>query len=173
MREMQMPQVAFESLPDDARLWVFASSDSLDDAQRDRLLASVDQFLSHWSAHGAPLSCARDWRDARFLAVGVDQRSAGASGCSIDGMFRTLRTLESALGASLTAGGRVYWRDASGEARAGSRDEFSRLSAEGAIDGETRVFDTAITTAGEWRNGFERAARDSWHGTLLETSVEH
>jgi len=66
-----MPIVPFASLPDSARVWVFASDRELSGAAADTLLAAVDQFLSEWKAHGVPLRCAREWRDDRFLAVGV------------------------------------------------------------------------------------------------------
>jgi len=67
-----MPIVPFASLPDSARVWVFASDQPLTGAAADTLLAAVDGFLAAWRAHGLPLRCARDWRDGRFLAIGVD-----------------------------------------------------------------------------------------------------
>jgi len=73
-----MPIVPFESLPDDARLWVFAASDPVTGERAQRLLAAVDAWLAEWKAHDEPLRCARDWRDDRFLAIGVDQSTAGA-----------------------------------------------------------------------------------------------
>jgi hypothetical protein len=86
-----MPTVPFDQLPDDARVWVFASDRPLAGAHAERLLATVDAFLARWSAHGQPLTAARDWASDRFLVVAVDQRDAHASGCSIDGLFRTLQ----------------------------------------------------------------------------------
>src|ERR687889_2861347 len=103
-----MPRVFFGSLPDDARVWVFGAANEIPASKSEPLLAAVDAFLDQWNAHGAPLTCSREWRDDRFLAVGVDQSSAGASGCSIDGMFRTLARLESELGTTMLGGGRVY-----------------------------------------------------------------
>jgi hypothetical protein len=161
-----MPAVPFHALPDDARLWVFATAAPLADGAEPLLLDAVDAFVDGWAAHGAPLRAGRDWRDARFLAVAVDQRSTGASGCSIDGLFRTLRALEPRLGTTLLAGGRVYWRDADGGVQAGTRAEFRALAAAGAVGDATPVFDTAVTTAGEWRARFERPLAESWHAQL-------
>ena len=103
-----MPLVPFESLPDDARLWVFAAAADVDSADAPKLLHNVDLFLKSWAAHGNPLTCAREWRDARFLIVAVDQRTEGASGCSIDGLFRTLKQLEPVVGTSLLKIGRAH-----------------------------------------------------------------
>lgn len=162
-----MPLVEFTALPDSARLWVFGAAADVDDVDEKKLLAAVDVFLLQWNAHGHPLMCARDWRDGRFLAVGVDQRSEGASGCSIDGLFRTLQGVERAIGTSLVGGGLVYFRDTAGLVHAITRDAFEKLAASGAVTTGTTVYDTTVTTAGDYRTGFERTAGESWHSGLL------
>jgi len=161
-----MPQVPFHSLPSDARVWVFGAATELTPAASERLLDAVDAFLGQWNAHGSPLMCGRDWRDGRFLAVGVDQSTAGASGCSIDGLFRTLARLEPELGTSLLGGGRVYYRDRDGRVSAATRKTFGELAREGSIGADTLTFDTSVTTAVAWREEFERPVRQSWHAQL-------
>ena len=162
-----MPRVPFAQLPDDARVWVFASASELAPPASNRLLEAVDDFLSAWNAHGSPLVCARDWRDDRFLAVGVDQSTAGASGCSIDGLFRTFARLEPELGTKLLGGARVFYRDAIGQVQVVSRSTFWELAKAGTVSAETRVFDTSLTSAAAWRQEFERPARQSWHAELM------
>jgi hypothetical protein len=165
-----MPIVALDLLPDDARAWVFASRETLSpDAERS-LLAAADAFLAEWRAHGAPLACARDWRDGRFLCIAVDQRTAGASGCSIDGLFRTLRALEPALGTTLFTSGLLFWRADDGTVHCAPRPHFAALAAGGAIRADTPVFDPAIETLGAWRRDFERSAGASWHARWLGTA---
>ena len=162
-----MPLVQIDVLPDDARTWVFGADRDLDESAADLLLPEVDRFLSQWHAHGAPLTVARDWKYGRFLTVAVDQSTAGASGCSIDGLFRSLKALESRLGASLVTSGLIFYRDRRGGIQAVDREQFADLSAEGKIARETRVFDPTVTTLGEWRARFELNAEDSWHAKLL------
>ena len=156
-----MPIVPFETLPSDARVWVFASDQPLSGGVADTLLASVDRFLSDWKAHGVPLRCARDWRDDRFLAIGVDVNAENASGCSIDGLFRTLQQLERSIGTQLVGGGRVFYRTRSG-IEATSRDQFAERVKQGEVKRETPVFDTSITAAEAWRTRFEQPADRSW-----------
>ena len=163
-----MPLVPFESLSDDSRVWVFAADPALDEERSARLLALVDDFLSQWVAHGEPLTCGRYWRDGRFLVVGVDQNAtAYASGCSIDGLYRKLAEFEKQTGASLLSRDRVFYRDAGGEVRGVSRDEFAELSGSGAIGSDTPVYDTSISSLSEWRQRFELPASASWHRALL------
>lgn len=162
-----MPRVDFDRLPDDARVWVFGAERALSPVERERLLAVVDAHLDRWAAHGQPLTGARDWRHDRFLIVGVDQQTAGASGCSIDALFRQLQGLERELGTSLVGGGRVFWRTTAGEVRSADRGEFAERAARGEITPSTSVFDPTVTTLGDLRRGFERPAGESWHAALL------
>ena len=162
-----MPRVPFESLPNDARVWVFGAASELTPTASERLLGAVDDFLAQWNAHGSPLACGRELRENRFLAIGVDQTAAGASGCSIDGLFRTLARLEPELGTSLLGGGRVYYRDADGRINSTTRSAFNQLAREGRIVSDTMAFDTSITSALAWREQFERPVRESWHAELI------
>lgn len=162
-----MPIVPFDSLPDDARVWVFGASDALRGELEAALLRHVDSWLAGWQAHGAPLTCARDWRHGRFLAVGVDQSATGASGCSVDALFHILQGLERTLGTSLVAGGRVFYRDARGVVQCVDRETYASRARAGEIGGDVLVFDTTVTTVGAYRADFERPASASWHAQLV------
>lgn len=162
-----MPLVAFSDIPDDARVWVFASSHRLAGDAESTLLHEVDAFLGGWRAHGSPLAAARDWRDHQFLAITVDPRSADASGCSLDALFRAFAALERTRGVTMLGGARVFYRDRTGTVQTTDRAGFDVLAAEGRVTGETPVFDTSVTTAGDWRTRFEIPASQSWHATLL------
>lgn len=165
-----MPLVAFSDIPDDARVWVFASSRPLSGDAESTLLRDVDEFLAGWRAHGSPLAAARDWRDHQFLAITVDPRSADASGCSLDSLFRAFKRLEEDMGVTMLGGGRVFYRDASGAVATTDRAGFDTLAAGGAVTGDTPVFDTSVTSAGDWRTRFELPAARSWHASLLPAS---
>ena len=165
-----MPVARFDSLPDDARLWVFAASEQVTGDRAGTLLNAVDKWLADWKAHGEPLTCARDWRDDRFLAIGVDQSTAGASGCSIDALFRVFKELRATGGPSMLDGGRVFYRGTDSAVVSQSRAEFARSASSGEVGGDTPVFDTSVTTAAAYRTAFEKPARDSWHKELLVAS---
>lgn len=153
----------FSTLPPSSRVWVFASRDPIRGERAELLLREVDAWLDEWKAHGVPLTCARDWRDDHFLAIGVDQSVEGASGCSIDALFRVFQRLQSALGTTLLGGGRVFYRDPAGTVRGVDRPAFARLRDTGEVQDTTPVFDTTLTDAGSWREAFERPVAQSWH----------
>ena len=165
-----MPLLTFDTLPPSARVWVFGSLRPLDDSEAARLIAETDRFLEKWNAHGHPLYSGREWRDDRFLAIAVDQSTSGASGCSIDGLYRSLRALETALGTELLSGGHIFYRTpsaAGGEVNAVTRQEFIARAADGQVDHDTVVFDLSVETLGDWRERFETVARNSWHAPLI------
>jgi hypothetical protein len=163
-----MPLVEIQDLPDSSRTWVFGADRNLDESATALLLGEVDRFIAQWHAHGAPLTAARDWKYGRFLTVAVDQSTAGASGCSIDGLFRSLKALEARLGASLVTSGLLFYRGPKRQIESVDRERFAALSAKGEIGPATPVFDPTVTTLGEWRARFELNAGESWHAKLLE-----
>lgn len=162
-----MPRINFSDLPAASRVWVFACEKTLVGDQAAPLLSAVDAYLDRWHAHGAPLRSAREWRDDRFLAVGIDPTAEQASGCSIDGLFRSLREIGASVGTQVLAGGRVFYRSADGSVRAVSRKDFSAAAAAGDVTGATPVFDTSVIRVQDWRGQFERPAGEAWTAELL------
>lgn len=165
-----MPIARIEDLPNSARVWVFGSDRPLGAEQKAILLEEVDRFLATWNAHGAPLTAARSWKHDLFLTIAVDQSTAGASGCSIDGLFRTLKALQPKIGANLLTSGCVFYRAADGTIECTLRETFTELGAAGKVSAATQVFDPTVTSLGEWRARFELKAGESWHAGLLHDS---
>ena len=158
-----MPRVAFETLPDASRLWVFGVGRELERAEEEALLGAVDRFLDSWAAHGAEMRCARDWRHGRFLLIGVDEASVPPSGCSIDAMVRVLKDQERVLGAPIVDNSPVWFLEGDAVRRV-SRAEFKELAARGGVGPDTVVFDNAVTRLTDERAGrWQRPAREGWH----------
>ena len=149
-------------------MWVFGADRPMTEDGTDALLKGVDAHLEDWKAHGAPLTVSRQWRDGRFLAVAVDQSTAGATGCSIDGLFRVLQGVQTQIGTSLVGGGRVFYRDAHGVVQSAARGEIGTLASQGDITRDSVVFDTSLTDLGTYRACFERPAKDTWVADLIE-----
>ena len=160
-----MPKVPFEALPDHGRLWVFPASRDLSDEEAQELLGAVDEFLSTWSAHGAPLRSARKLLERRFLLVGVDVDAEAPSGCSIDALVNRLRALGATHDVALIEHAGVWFRAPRGDVRSTSRKGFRVLAEQGAVSAGTLVFDTSLTSVGQERaGGLERPAAETWHG---------
>ena len=162
-----MPLVPFTDLPSHARIWVFGADRPVTGAAADTLLAEVDQYLGQWKAHGSPLKAAREWKENRFLVIGIDPTEEQASGCSIDGLFRQLQQVQRTIGAQLVGGGRVFYRDKNGQTQSVSREEFNGLATTGSVGPSTPVFDTSVTKLDDWQKRFEKPLRESWASSLV------
>lgn len=158
----------FERMPDDARAWVFGATTPVTGDAASQLLDVVDRYLLSWKAHGTPLVCAREWQHDHFLVIAVDEAATGASGCSIDGLFRVLTASETAIGVSMVDSGNVFWRDGGGAVAGASRAEFVAAAKSGGVKDDTMVFDTTVNTVGAWRNQFERPLATSWQARLIK-----
>ena len=156
--------MSFDELPPDARVWIFGAERPLVETERARVLDEVDAFIGQWAAHDVPLTTARDLRYDQFIFVAVDERAAGASGCSIDALVRRMKGLQAELGVELVNHTPVLYRDGADIARV-SRERFADLVESGSISQETVVFDNTVTTAGAVRDGrWELPAANAWHG---------
>lgn len=154
-------RVNLDQLSNDAYVWIFGISPSLDAQKSDAMLHQVNAFLENWNAHGTPIPGAAEVRDGSFLIVAADERRE-KSGCSIDRMFGTLKQLERDLGVVILDANRVFLRDEHG-VRAVPRSEFRN-----AATAETPVFDITVERLGDVREGvWEKAASESWHRQLL------
>ena len=83
-------------------------------------------------------------------------------------LFHVLRTIQAGLATSFLGGGRVFYRATDGAIVCVDR---ARLRDVPGMSDSTPVFDTALTTAVEYRARFERPLRDSWHRELLSTGT--
>lgn len=154
-------RVNIDQLSNDAHIWIFGISPSLDPRQSEILLGRVDAFLEQWASHGTPIRAARELREGSFLVIAADERT-DKSGCSIDSMFGTLKRLERELNVQILDSNRIFLRE-SGAVRAVPRGDFR-----GAANSDTPVFDVTAERLGEIRTGaWERRAGDSWHRQLL------
>ncbi len=158
-----MPKIAFDELPEDARVWIFSAERKLTESERIRLLAEVDAFINRWAAHAVPLTAGRDLVYDQFLFIAVDQRAAGPSGCSVDALVRQMKALEQEIGVELVNHAPVLFRQGQAIARV-PREAFAELAEAGEVGPDTTVFNNTLTSVGDVRAGrWEVPATDSWH----------
>lgn len=163
---MKLP--ALDGFPDNARVWIFGAERELDLAETEVLLEAVDDFISGWAAHGAPLRAGRAWRYGRFLIVGADTSATSPSGCSIDALVGVLREMENRLGVRFLGNEAVWYRDGQECIRKASRPEFRALAESGTVTPGSIVFDNSITELVQLRNGgWEGPAGECWHAAFF------
>ncbi|MCS7080930.1 MAG: hypothetical protein NZ585_12895 [Chloracidobacterium sp.] len=150
-------------LPDHSRVWVFTTAEPLSAQAAAVVEASLAAFVADWMSHGARVRGGFAVLDRRFIVVAADEAHNDVSGCSIDGMFRAVHAAVQSAGVALADTADIAYRTGTGVELV-DRPTFRRLVREGVIRADTPVFDGAVRTLGEMRDGkWERPFAASWH----------
>ena len=161
----------FPSLPDSARVWIFAASRALSPVEQQDVLKRLQPFLAGWRSHGRPVPAEARFQADRLLVVGAhieDGLNAGVSGCGIDALTHAVEAAGASDGIEWLGGMHVLYRTPAGELRAVSRPEFRQQVKEGAITPDTLVADTTIGDLETLRQqGIERPISESWHARVF------
>ena len=91
----------FNTLPEEARIWIYASENALTEDQQSHILTYITEHLKGWNAHKVPLTAGVTILENHFIVVALDEGENGASGCSIDTLQQTIQELEKELSVSL------------------------------------------------------------------------
>jgi hypothetical protein len=89
--------IPFNELPDDSRVWVYQSSRTLTHDEKTLISKSCHEFIQTWQAHGRDLQGSFKIEQDIFLIIGVNERAAGVTGCSIDQSVALVKELQTAL----------------------------------------------------------------------------
>ena len=101
-----------------------------------------------------------------FIVVFVDEKSAKASGCSIDKSFQFIKNIESAYELDLLNRMVVAYRNDLG-IQLTRIDKFEQLIQEGLVTENTIVFNNLVNTKSDFDSKWEVLVKDSWHRRLL------
>ena len=91
----------FHTLPEQVRIWLYASKKALTQSQQDYILNVISEELKGWNAHKVPLTSGVTILENHFIVVALDECNNGASGCSIDTLQNTIQKIEKELTFSL------------------------------------------------------------------------
>ncbi|MFM1889112.1 MAG: hypothetical protein RL501_1399 [Bacteroidota bacterium] len=154
--------VPFETLPEDARIWIYQSNRSLSEAEQSSISAALAEFLDQWKAHGQDLVSGFQIPYNRFIVIGLDTEQAAASGCSIDAQVHLIQSLEKQYDITLLDRMNVSFKSGAFIAYKPLK-EFKKMVKDKSVTGETIVFNNLVNTKIELETAWEVPAKDSWH----------
>ena len=154
-------------LPDDARVWIYQSSRLLTAQETDEIQTLTTKFVVDWASHGRELVAEGRLLHRRFLVLAVDERVAGASGCSIDKSTAFIRQLQEKYELDLLDRLTFAFRNDENEIQTAANPEFSSLYHEKKITDNTLIFNNLVANLGDFRMKWEVRLGDSWHKRLI------
>lgn len=162
--------VPFEALPGTARIWIYQSTRKFDAHELKKISETVTFFCEQWTAHGHPLKTSFKIDHHRFLIIAVDEASAGASGCSIDGSVRMLKQLQSELGTDFFERTKIAFLIENEVALVNTSD-LKNAFAEGVLNSTSSTFNILIATKEELEKGWIVPAGKTWLSKYLTKSA--
>jgi hypothetical protein len=158
--------VPFQDLPSESRLWVYQANRFVTPVEKEIVQAKLTTFCDQWLAHGYPLKASFKIEHSLFIVLAVDERMAGASGCSIDGSVRMLKELQ------LTIGIDFFDRSKSaflidGSIQLYKLNELKTLFAEGILKGDSLSFNNAVSSKQDFERGWLLPSHKTWLSKYL------
>tara|TARA_R110000868_G_scaffold212709_4_gene462629 strand:+ start:5129 stop:5611 length:483 start_codon:yes stop_codon:yes gene_type:complete len=158
--------VDFKTLPDTSRIWIYQSSRGFSEAELLEVRSELDAFLQDWTAHGSDLNAGYEMPYNRFIVIGLDQTSAGATGCSIDASVRFIQALEKKYNIDLLDKMNVSYKQGEFVAYKTLLD-FKKMAKNKSVSKNTIVFNNLVTNKEEYLSHWEVPAEESWHGRFM------
>lgn len=158
--------VPFDTMPDEARIWIYPSNRKWSEEEAIAIDRAVQQFVEQWNAHSTPLEASYELRHDRFIILAVNSEVQAASGCSIDSSVHFIQQLEQQYAISLLDKMNVTFRTGEFIAHKPLVD-FKKMAKEKAVNGNTIVFNNLVNTVGEYKEHWETPAAESWHSRFF------
>jgi hypothetical protein len=89
--------IPFDQLPVYSRVWIYQADRAFSENDQKVISNTLKEFCTQWAAHGNPLETSFIILYNQFVVLSVNENTAGASGCSIDGSVRVLKELSQQL----------------------------------------------------------------------------
>jgi len=158
--------VSFDSLPDDARVWIYQANRTLSDDELSNIETNIHNFLESWTAHGQDLQAAYEIRYKRFIIIGLDQSGQHATGCSIDAQVHFIQALEKQLKIDLLDKMNVSYKTGEFIAYKPLAD-FKKMAKNRSVSAKTIVFNNLVDNKADYRDYWEVPATESWHARFF------
>ncbi len=153
--------VPFESLPSDARIWIFQTDRPLTADEKRIAEERLHEFTNEWAVHGNPFNTSYTIQHHHFLILAADESSQNASGCSIDSSVRVLKELEQKLGVKLFDRNLIaFWADA--KVTLIPLQELKQKFESGILNDQSLAFNNLINTKGDLERTWLLPAGETW-----------
>ncbi len=151
----------WDNLDTDARIWFYGTNRKLAQEEQQEISGILADFCANWAAHGAKLDCGFTILHNRFILLGVDEKSAAASGCSIDSSVHVFQQIDGRFNLDLFNRLRCYEIKDNEVFDFMSHETKTRLM-ENRITENSMVVNTLTSTVGDLRSSFQQPLKHTW-----------
>lgn len=159
--------VPFSELPEHSRVWIYQSNRRFTEEEIVSVSSKTQVFLENWTAHGTGLQAGFEIKYERFIVIAVNQDEQSATGCSIDASVQFIQQLEKEYDIELLDKMNVAFKQGD-FVNFKSLIDFKKMAKSGAVGKKTTVFNNLVTNIGEYQEGWEIPASESWHSRFFK-----
>ncbi len=151
---------SFENMPDYARIWVYQTDKKLSEKESELIQTTLNEQISQWAAHGAPLAGAFKILYNRFVIIAADEHQNATSGCSIDASTNWLKSIGTELNINFFDRSIAYLSD--NEIHTVDFLKVKNEIGDGNILPDTITFNNTIITMIDFHQNWKVQASSSW-----------
>ncbi len=156
----------FHTMPEDSRIWVYQSDRPFSVDEVIKIKELMLPFIENWTAHNQQLAAGYEIRYNRFILIGIDEKMALASGCSIDKSVNIIRQLEQELNVTLMNRNLFAFKE-NDQVVLLPRKLFEEKIINGVIKDDTTVFNNLVDRKEKLITDWEVPFSKSWHKQLF------
>lgn len=151
------------TLSPDSKVWVFQANKPLAPHELQYIANALDTFCESWTAHNQALAASWELKAPYWLVVAVDERQAGASGCSIDKLMHLVAQLEQMLDLDFRNRELVALELQPGQMPTLHKlMELKTLVSLGQLHAETPAFDNLVASKAAYDSAHRTTAGKTW-----------
>jgi hypothetical protein len=94
MMNLEYQQQIPENFDDGSRIWIYQSSRLFFLSEALQIEQMLENFVSSWQSHGAPVKGYANLFFGQFIVLMADESATGVSGCSTDSSVRLIKHIE-------------------------------------------------------------------------------
>ncbi|QOD62462.1 ABC transporter ATPase [Polaribacter haliotis] len=158
--------VEFDSIPEDAKVWIYPSSRKFYANEIDEVTKKVKKFVETWKTENEDFKASYKILYNRFIVLSADDITTTLTNKDIDTSVTFIIELQEIYNVELLDKMNVCFKQ--GEfVQYKELKDFKKLLKNKAVTAKTIVFDNLITTKQEFENHWEVAIEDSWYSRFL------
>ena len=171
MTPMEDFQDLLPSMPDASRVWMFGAQRFLTPDEANHLQAEMSHFVSGWQAHGKDLLAGFGLLLNNVLVVAVDESKEPPSGCSIDKVFKLLKSQQEKNGLDFFQR-TLIWARVESDLCIYNGESLLQAFHQGDVNFDTPVVNMLAPTLGDLRNAGWIALNDSWIAKKIAREIQ-
>ena len=162
---------SFNKLPDDSRVWVYASNRLLTATEVESIKTKENKFIRQWTAHDIPVDATFYLLDNTLLIFAANEQTSDISGCGIDKSVAFVKSIGAEMHIDFLNRLQIEL-NINGKVGIYTKGEVQNLIHAGEITPDSITYNKMVSRKNEFDAKFKIPLTDSWfYSSLKQVSV--